>query len=103
MQASETESIQIDRTDGIQKTLSGYGGRVATLLGLKKVKASPHMVAAPDDFLRFTAGLFMGSPVAIPLSAGDNIVHLLLSGPALGIIVRDLFRSPQSSATPTRR
>jgi hypothetical protein len=51
----------------------------------------------------FTPGLFMNSPLAIPLSAGDNIVHLLRSGPALAIVGRDLLTSSQSLATIPRR
>lgn len=51
----------------------------------------------------FTPGLFMNSPLAIPLSAGDNIVHLLLSGPALAIVTPDLLTSGRSSATCVRR
>lgn len=41
----------------------------------------------------FTPGLLMNTPLAIPLSAGDNIVHLLLAVPALVIIVRHLLKS----------
>jgi uncharacterized membrane protein YfcA len=51
----------------------------------------------------FTPGILMNSPLAIPLSARDNIVHLLLSGPALAIGAHDLLTSPQSSATPAQR
>ena len=46
----------------------------------------------------FTPGLFMNSPLAIPLSAGDNAVHLLLSGPALAIVIRDLVTRRSSGA-----
>ena len=49
----------------------------------------------------FTPGLFMNFPVAIPLSAGDNVVHLLLSGPALVIVTRDLCTTWRSGAAPT--
>lgn len=37
-------------------------------------------------------GLFLGSPLAIPLGMADNIFHLLLSLPALTILVLDLAR-----------
>jgi uncharacterized membrane protein YfcA len=46
----------------------------------------------------FTPGLFMSSPLAIPLSAADNIVHLLLSGPALAVIARGVITSRRPSA-----
>ena len=48
----------------------------------------------------FTPGLFMNSPFAIPLSAGDNIVHLLLSGPALAILARHLLTTHSSPVGP---
>jgi hypothetical protein len=54
-QAKTTEYIGVDRRDPTQKALSGFGGRVESLLGQKKVQASPHMIAALDDFL---GGLF---------------------------------------------
>lgn len=38
----------------------------------------------------FVPGLFLGSPLAIPLGAADNIFHLLLCLPALTILVLDL-------------
>jgi hypothetical protein len=43
--------IKVDRNDPDQKTLSGYGNRIATLLGKRRVQSSPHMIAALDDFL----------------------------------------------------
>ena len=36
----------------------------------------------------FTAGLFLGTPLAIPLGPAENIFHLALSVPALGIMAR---------------
>ena len=39
----------------------------------------------------FTPGLLMSSPLAIPLSASDNIFHLALSAPALAIATADLW------------
>ena len=38
----------------------------------------------------FTAGLFLGTPFAIPLGPAENIFHLALSVPALGIMARDV-------------
>lgn len=35
----------------------------------------------------FTPGLFLNSPLAIPLGTADNIFHLLLSMPALIIVI----------------
>jgi len=35
----------------------------------------------------FTPGLFSNSPLAIPLGTADNIFHLLLSTPALIIVI----------------
>src|SRR5689334_12318504 len=43
--------IKVDRKDPEQKALTGYGSRVATLLGKRRVQSSPHMIAALDDFL----------------------------------------------------
>jgi uncharacterized membrane protein YfcA len=48
----------------------------------------------------FTPGLMMNTPLAIPLSAGDNIVHLLLAVPALVIVVRHLLKSLHPEAGP---
>jgi hypothetical protein len=39
----------------------------------------------------FTPGLFLTSPLAIPLGVVDNVFHLLLSVPALTILVLDLI------------
>ena len=46
-----TQHIRVDRTDKIQKALSGYSGRVESLLSQKKVRTSADMIAALDDFL----------------------------------------------------
>ena len=48
----------------------------------------------------FTPGLLMNTPLAISLSAGDNIVHLLLAVPALVIMVRHLLKSVRPKAVP---
>jgi uncharacterized membrane protein YfcA len=48
----------------------------------------------------FTPGLMMNTPLAIPLSAADNIVHLTLAVPALIIVVRHLLRSSHLKAVP---
>jgi hypothetical protein len=48
----------------------------------------------------FTRGLLMNTPLAIPLSAGDNVVHLLLAVPALVVVVRDLLKSLHPEAVP---
>jgi uncharacterized membrane protein len=39
----------------------------------------------------FTPGLFLNSALAIPLGVVDNIFHLLLSAPALLIVVLELL------------
>jgi hypothetical protein len=43
----------------------------------------------------FTRGLLLGTPLAIPLGAPENLFHLLLSVPALVIVLLDL-RSARS-------
>ena len=42
----------------------------------------------------------MNTPLAIPLSAGDTIVHLLLAVPALVIVVRHLLKSLHPESVP---
>lgn len=49
--ATAPEYAEVDRKDPIQKALSGYGSRVATLLSQEKVLKCPQMIAALDDFL----------------------------------------------------
>lgn len=51
----------------------------------------------------FTPGLFLNSPLAIPLRTADNIFHLLLSMPALIIVVLEFLSARglmTTSATP---
>ena len=51
----------------------------------------------------FTPGLFLNSPLAIPLGTADNSFHLLLSMPALIIVVLTLLSAHgliTTSATP---
>lgn len=43
----------------------------------------------------FTSGLLLGTPLAIPLGVPENLFHLLLSVPALAIVLLDL-RSTRS-------
>ena len=43
----------------------------------------------------FTRGLLLGTPLAIPLGVPENLFHLLLSVPALAIVLLDL-RSTRS-------
>jgi hypothetical protein len=38
----------------------------------------------------FTRGLLLGTPLAIPLGVPENLFHLLLSVPALVIVLLDL-------------
>ena len=38
----------------------------------------------------FTPGLLLGTPLAIPLGVAENLFHLLLSVPALVIVLLDL-------------
>ena len=45
-------------------------------------------------------GLMMNTPLAIPLSAADNIVQLTLAVPALIIVVPHLLRSSHLKAVP---
>jgi Domain of unknown function (DUF4383) len=45
----------------------------------------------------FTPGLLLGTPLAIPLGVPENLFHLLLSIPALAIVLLQL-RSPRSHA-----
>lgn len=47
----------------------------------------------------FVPGLFLNSPLAIPLGAIDNIFHLLLSVPALVIIVFELVSAQKLLTT----
>jgi hypothetical protein len=48
-------------------------------------------------------GLLMYTPLAIPLSAGDNIVHVLLAVPALVIVVRHLLKSMHPESVPANQ
>jgi hypothetical protein len=43
----------------------------------------------------FTRGLLLGTPLAVPLGVAENLFHLLLSVPAVAIVVLDL-RSARS-------
>jgi hypothetical protein len=45
----------------------------------------------------FTPGLLLGTPLAIPLGVPENLFHLLVSVPALAIVLLDL-RSARSHA-----
>jgi hypothetical protein len=49
----------------------------------------------------FTRGLLLGTPLAIPLGVPENLFHLLLSVPALAVVLLDL-RSARSRV-PERR
>ena len=52
----------------------------------------------------FTPGLLLGTPFAIPLGVPDNVFHLLLSVPALAIVVLDVrraFRAAKASGMRT--
>jgi hypothetical protein len=49
----------------------------------------------------FTPGLLLGTPFAIPLGVPENLFHLLLSLPALAIVLLDLRSAP--SQVPQRR
>ncbi len=51
----------------------------------------------------FTAGLLLGTPFAIPLGIADNVFHLVLSVPALAIVVLDVRGSLQSAKASRRR
>jgi hypothetical protein len=42
----------------------------------------------------FTRGLLLGTPLAIPLGVPENLFHLLLSVPALMIVLLDLRSGP---------
>ena len=85
--------------------LGAYAGWKATDVVLAKVLTWTigMLYFALGTYGWFTPGLFMNSPLAIPLSAGDNIVHLLLGGPAMAIVARDLLTTPRSSATAAHR
>jgi hypothetical protein len=49
----------------------------------------------------FTTGLFLGTPLAIPLGPVENVFHLLLGVPALGITLAGVVRRRASEpATP---
>jgi hypothetical protein len=50
----------------------------------------------------FAPGLFLDSPLAIPLGVGDNVFHLLLSAPALSIVAFDLLASRRPSGLSAR-
>ena len=39
----------------------------------------------------FTRGLLLGTPLAIPLGVPENLFHLLLSAPAVAIVLLDLW------------
>ena len=43
----------------------------------------------------FTPGLLLGTPLAMPLGAADNVFHLILSVPALVIVVLDVRTARQ--------
>jgi hypothetical protein len=49
----------------------------------------------------FTRGLLLGTPLAIPLGVPENLFHLLLSVPALAIVLLDLGSA--RSHVPERR
>jgi hypothetical protein len=85
--------------------LGAYAGWKATDVVLAKVFtwSIGMLYFALGTYGWFTPGLFMNSPLAIPLSAGDNIVHLLLSGLALAIVIRNLLTTRRSSAPCVRR
>ena len=51
----------------------------------------------------FTPGLLLGTPFAIPLGIADNVFHLLLSVPALAIVVLDVRSRSLQSAKASRR
>ncbi len=52
----------------------------------------------------FTPGLLLGTPFAIPLGPADNAFHLILSLPALAIVVLDIrSRSLQGAKGASRR
>ena len=51
----------------------------------------------------FVPGLLLGTPFAIPLGIADNVFHLLLSLPALAIVVLDVRRSLRSAKASRRR
>src|SRR5258708_29903664 len=51
MTTTASELIMVDRSDSVQKAITGYAGRVASLVALRSIQTSPHMVAALDDFL----------------------------------------------------
>ena len=50
----------------------------------------------------FTAGFFLGTPVAIPLGPAENLFHLALAAPALTIMAVEVARSARA-APPTER
>ena len=50
----------------------------------------------------FTPRLLLGTPFAILMRIADNVFHLVLSVPALAIVVLDMSRSLQA-AEPSRR
>jgi hypothetical protein len=49
----------------------------------------------------FTRGLLLGTPLAIPLGVPENLFHLLLSAPAVAIVLLDLWSG--RSRVPGRR
>ncbi len=52
----------------------------------------------------FTPGFLLHTPFAIPLGVADNLFHLLLSVPALAIVVLDMrSRSHRAAKVPRRR
>ncbi len=51
----------------------------------------------------FTPGLLLGTPFAIPLGVPDNVFHLLLSVPALTIVVLDVRRALRAAKASGRR
>ena len=51
----------------------------------------------------FTPRLLLGTPFAIPLGIADNVFHLVLSVPALAIVILDMSRSLQAAKASKRR
>ena len=51
----------------------------------------------------FTPGLLLGTPFAIPLGIADNVFHLILSLPALAIVVLDTRSRFLQAAKTSRR
>ncbi len=51
----------------------------------------------------FTPGVLLGTPFAIPLGIADNVFHLILSLPALAIVVLDIRSRSLQAAKASRR